>query len=749
MACYNFISFTIITAIKMIPTEIDIPDRPPMIIRTLPDLEEILGELVLDLLRSRMEFPDLILSAPLDGHSRFSPESVRVSQHYAMALLAYGYTPMQVELQEAATWFATPFPTEAQIRIDAAEMNRLEVLLSLQADNTYVLPRLHQLALQQTPNDYFDIQAGDPVFETLWALKVMAQAREAGVLNGIMPDSDLRGRTTRIMQGNHRDKDLALALRLRHDLSGGLTPTQQKRYLGKLLEVAEKGGGMWGISHDTFWIVDNMWRQQLTVGQVADNRETFREMILSTCYVIENLMPLAPDYPQLETPLRQAMELWWSVFHGDNPVDVLRSLFPNAYDYLLILCRTLVSVRAYVGQPLIYLGAAHIYRTMASQQARRVETPENESIKQALKNWIYIELENSPEKLRLGMSDTNVVRIYPRISNPMDPEDDSFRLRIPNADSLVVKYGPIDEIDRERDNYANLPASIRDCFVNIPQPSYVDDKDRRAFVIMADLNRYKTLSDALLKVPQMHEALVNEIGPFLLRVHLGDVRQRHHLREGLVLQLFLLPMQQHIRRIFSYILENKLLENDKQQYALELQGTLLDMIGNLVSRQLKLEDFPLACMHGDLHSRNIMVRRLKHGENPERDNEVDFKLIDLEKFLRNGDAALDAGELLVDLELLRAPRNMAVERDPLVAMTKALENVYAGFAEEREDATFPIRLQLAQARALIRVAKGRTKQGEISLRESRRGPAVRIAFDVLHDAEVALSHLERVKAAVR
>ncbi|MBZ0286249.1 MAG: hypothetical protein K8I30_01440, partial [Anaerolineae bacterium] len=174
----------------------------------------------------------------------------------------------------------------------------------------------------------------------------------------------------------------------------------------------------------------------------------------------------------------------------------------------------------------------------------------------------------------------------------------------------------------------------------------------------------------------------------------------------------------------------------------------LDVIGNLVRHQLELEDFPLACMHGDLHTRNIMVRRLKRSENPERDNEIDFKLIDLEKFRRSGDAALDAGELLVDLELLRAPRNVASDRDPLVSMMKSLDNLYTGFAEEREDSTFPVRMELAQARALIRVAKGRTKQGEISLRESRKGPAIRIAFDVLSDAEAALQHLEKVMAVL-
>ena len=350
-------------------------------------------------------------------------------------------------------------------------------------------------------------------------------------------------------------------------------------------------------------------------------------------------------------------------------------MFPNGYDYLLVVCRTLVSVRAYMGKPLIQWVAAHMHRRLASQQVRHVEPPDTDSIRRALKNWIQVDLDKAPEALRLGMSDSNVVRIRPYITNPMQPEDDSFRLNIPNADSLVVKYGPVDEVNLERENYARLPASIRDCFVNIPQPSYVDETRRRAFVIMADLHRYRTLSEALQKVPQIHESIISELGAFLLRMHQGEGRGRHYVQEGLLLQLYLLPMQQHVRRIFGYMIENKLLESDgKPKFANELQHALLDHIANLVRRQLELEDFPIACMHGDLHSRNIMVRRLKQRDNPERETEIDFKLIDLEKFRRSGDSALDAGELLVDLELLRAARNATTERDPVVALRKSLES---------------------------------------------------------------------------
>jgi hypothetical protein len=709
----------------------------------LPDLEQTVGALVLDLLRARAEYPELVMS-DADARGETNANAVRVTQHYTSALLAYGFAPAQQELQEAADWFASPFPNETRRRMDAVEMNRLEALLSLRPGSEYVLPRLEQLARQRMADDFFDIQGSDPAFDTLWAIKVMSQAREEGVLNGIMEDESLREWAAHMVEVNRREKDLALALRLRHDLKAKLPLAQQKQYVQKLITIAEQSGGFWGLAQDMRSLGETVRRGQLTPDQIAEHREVFREMILSTCYVIENLMPLTSLYRDLEPVLRRAMEQWWSVFGGSEVVQTLRMLFPNPYDYLLIVCRTLVSVRAYVGQPLIHWVGVYIHRKLAWQQSRPVESPDKDSIRKALKNWIRVDLEKDPEPLRLGMSDSNVVRIYPYVANPMQPEDDSFRLNIPNADSLIVKYGPQEEIDLERDNYERLPQSIRECFVNIPQPSYVDSQRRRAFVIMADLHRYRTLSDSLSKVPQIQEAIVQELGSFLLRVHLGDGRTRRYVQEGLLLQLYLLPMQQHVRRVFQYVLENRLLdgEDKHRKQALDLQQQLLDQIGSLVRHQLELDNFPIACMHGDLHSRNIMLRRLKRRQ--EGEPEIDFRLIDLEKFRRAGDAALDAGELLVDLEILRARGNNDPAKDPVALLMKAIEHTYAEFAQEREDQTFAIRKQLGQARSLLRIAKGRTKQGEVALKESRKGPAIRVAYDALDDAESALQYLQQV-----
>jgi hypothetical protein len=234
-------------------------------------------------------------------------------------------------------------------------------------------------------------------------------------------------------------------------------------------------------------------------------------------------------------------------------------------------------------------------------------------------------------------------------------------------------------------------------------------------------------------------------------MHRGDARPPRSATWGLLWQLYLLPMQEHVERIFNYIRDNSLLDKkNKQPQANAIQRSLLDLIGNLVRYQQKLEEFPIAYAHGDLHTRNIMVRQLKRrrdDEFREQDHELDFKLIDLEKVRRDGDAALDAGELLVDLEIMLNSLRGSSDKRPIQALIDSLNANYNEFAQERRDPNFNTRVQLARARAIIRVAKGRTKAGENALRESRRGQAISIAHEILRYAEQAVIYLESVLEA--
>ena len=165
----------------------------------------------------------------------------------------------------------------------------------------------------------------------------------------------------------------------------------------------------------------------------------------------------------------------------------------------------------------------------------------------------------------------------------------------------------------------------------------------------------------------------------------------------------------------------------------------------------KLDRFPLALMHGDLHSRNIMIRVAKQEGVARRDADLTFKLIDFESVSQSGDAAHDAGQLLVDLNLLSVSTRRSLNRQvvqKLEIMQHQVEDAYLDFASTRGDTTFPLRLELARARALIRIAKGQTKRSEAFQKDREFQRVLDELVEVIHLVEAATIHLKHVAAAL-
>ncbi len=725
----------------------------------LPELENTLVNLVLELLRAPATHPQHVLSQPADSRGEATPEAVRFTYYYVTALQAFGYQLKDEELEHALGWFTLPFPRHQSTRIQHVEMNRLEALLSLCPPNAeftrpelmdYIHPRLECLVSQHSaPDDsysgHFIIDGDNPVFDSLWALKVLCMARERRVLRpALMDEAVLKYWLDERLIGNHyNDKDLTLALRLRYQYLSNNFKKSQKNYLDQVVQRGRKNLGVWDLrSNNLTWLVENMHRQELQIGDVLENANAFRDMIVSTCYVIENLMPMTSTYPQIMGAVQQAMELWWGVFYGDDAAEKLRDLFPDRYDYLQVLTRTIIAVCAYAGaysdKPLAERIMPHVYRTLATKGVTEIPgTREQHNILKALQEWVPLDIKGEPVKLTLGLSRANVVRIEPRLRNPLSPE-----LTLQFVDSLIVKYGPLAEIDKERRNYTLLPQAIRDCFVNIPQDSYVDVKEGSAYVIMADLALYTTLFERFSTFHQIRDEVLDELGPFLMKMHHGGEAQAPKDRQGLLWQVYLLPMQEYVGRSFSLLREQPLLERDELTAAFRLQDELNSLLGTLVQQQLTLGEFPTAYMHGDLHSRNIMLRQISPWETNGSGKRLDFKLIDLEKFESAGDAAVDVGQLLIDLEVERRKMNQGLfAHAALGQLMEQLADQYEQFGLERHDEMFPARVQLGKARALLRIAKGRTKVAEARLKETRKAPAIDTAHEIMEFAQQATRHL--------
>ncbi|HVU11891.1 MAG TPA: hypothetical protein VHD90_11460 [Phototrophicaceae bacterium] len=704
----------------------------------LPDLEKTLVTLAVELLRAPHDYPDLVVSKA-DAQGEVSRNAVRVTQHYLSALLAYGFPYSYEAVRQAADWFAAPFPTEDNHRIDTVEMIRLEALLSVRPVHESVPARLQQLIAQRNDDGQFDLQSDNLSFDTLWALKVLNMARRADQLEAIMPLAHLRTLVDDLLRNTLADKDLALALNLRYELFGNLTERQQKRYLQKLLDNWKNG--LWDVPNDMLWIPDSLRRQQLALGEMRAHRDPFRKMLVSTFYVVENLAPLVDLYPEAAPALRTSVELWWNVFY-QNPAQMLHELFPKPYDYVIMLARTLIMLRAAINAPLIECSATHIYQELVTQRDPGAETAQRRNLRRALEKLIAVDFDGEPDSLRLGLSGSNVVRVRPHVESLYD----NTRLNI--ADTLIVKYGPKDSIDAERSSFMKLPDALRSCYVRIPQDTFTDVEEAVSYVVMPDLHDYTTLFENVRTIPQIQKALTRELPQFLIYTHQAGGWNTIPAPTGIIQDMYLLPMQMHVSGIFKYLRESGVLMDDAEKAAVTaLFVRINDLCADLVRRQYELEKFPRAYMHGDLHSRNIMIR-LNARRNPQ-ERELDFKLIDLEKFSAEGDAAMDLGELLVDLELLLRDLHKQNDRQhPLALLARALTDAYGDFARQRRDDLFNLRVPLAQARFSIRVAKGKTRLVDLDLKRSKHSAALATAREILRHCTAAADYLESVVTAV-
>lgn len=715
----------------------------------LPDLEKTLIEMVVELLIIEKEklYPDLIYGSPE------RKPSVRITMHYIMALLAYGFSANDVELVKGAEWFDKPFPKQRQDVIDTIEMNRLTVLLYLRPERETVKARLKQLIRQQA-NNQFDVQPAWGLFDTLWALKVLTLAKQKQVLtDDIITISEIKERLNGIIVNRdlQPDKDKALALRLQYDLFGQLEPAHLD-VLNRILALTENSGGMWGMREFMWQLADMPWYQQLLEGRplvyddIADYAARFRKIIVSTCMVIEYLSPLMADYPFIRAPLKRAVTLWWQQFSGPNAIPTLRGMFSKEhdYDYLLVLCRTLRALREYIGQPLRTLDTVHMLRELTHLKTNATESLEIRNIKQALRSWLHFDLAEPPEKLRLGYSESNVVRIVPHIWSPMANFDTKPTSLIDH--SLIIKYGPTEEINKERESYENLPAATRDYFVRIPEASYTDSEHGISYVIMQDLRDYKTLYEVVDIIGEHGLEITDQLGTFLRRMHEGGTSQLRPVSKSLFRELYLGRMLENIDRVFNFVLENA--SPNQRENMRNVQYHMFELIGEIFQHQRHFETFPQAYMHGDLHMRNIMVAGTESRHSVNHRGTL-FKLIDLEFMRADGDAAFDAGEIIIDLELVsRETRALGIQKE-LMRMSDSLERMYRQFSESRSDDTFNTRLELAKARALLRIGKGKTKRGQKLSENKNTALLGQLCEELVTVATEACNYLQTVVNAIR
>lgn len=705
----------------------------------LDNLYPTMTDLAAYLMIAHEKHPRYILSTLEKQPNGATEEQVRITYEYVQALLACGIPLDSDHVRHAVSWFGTRFSNT----LNRVELLRLEALLYLDPAHPGVQPRLQSLIQHQLDNGLFEVE-GSVVADTLAALRVFMLARQRQVLQGRPVDTEIEQIIDRIRDMLSESKDRALLLRYKHQLTGKLDSSLLKQLLDQAREH-----GIWGIrrkhvSPGMKNIIEAMRKRQLFSAAVGDQSGALSEIILDNCAVIEHLSQIASDLKSAREVLESAMTMWWNQLQGDQSPVRLRALLPDETTYLHLLCWTVLAVHAYTGEPLGQHLLVHALGAAAGR-FKEVEWAEKADIETALRQWIGVDLPDHPDKLKLGLSDSNVVRIAPRLFHPLTARE----MNAP-GETLIVKYGPIEEVDEERAKYNALSETMQRFFVEIPNRTYIND-NRQAFVIMEDLVGYFTLYEVfkdLLLQDDSH--LARQLSDFLTEMHSGGdsggIGTSVHFHD-----LYIRPMLEHVDFIFARVLDlqrSGLMPQDATFQNHEvIYDNLSELLATILQRQRVIERFPTAFMHGDLHSRNIMIRWDQTARRPT--DRFEFKLIDLSRLRPDGDVAHDAGQILVDLETLPLRDDFTDHTGALSErlddLLKKMERNYTRYAFDRiGDDTFSIRLDLARARARIRIAKSRARQGGKHLSLQAHNDAVELIRESLQFAEWAAYDLEAV-----
>ncbi|HEX2906528.1 MAG TPA: phosphotransferase [Phototrophicaceae bacterium] len=713
----------------------------------LPEFKRMLVSVAMNLLHASERYSGLILTeADVEGNVPL--EALRASWYYVKGLLAYGFEldddVLDGILGRAAKWFATPFPTPQHQTVDEAELYRLEVALLLRQDEA-AQGRLSQLA-EQCSADRLQLVIPEQPAASSWALALMCAAYKQGFLPSSLTADDLKIMVDHAVMAAASDDELALAFRLRYDLFGRLTSDQN----ALLRRQFSRAGSLWRFGTDMDWLLERMRQHELSAQDIQENYALFWAALQRTSLVVIHLTKLLYEgYTELHAPLLQALEMWLGAFFIErpDPISELQMIFAGNpdEDYLTALALTLIALQAFLEDKLTYYTAAYVQDQLLDYRSEGMRSSEKENIKQTLRAGMPIEWAREPKKLNLGLSGATVLRVNPLIRNPLDANQTIF------SSSVIVKYGSSDDIKRERDNYKQLPDFLCPYFVSVPQETY-QDAAKRAYIIMPDLTEYQTLYEAICeyRYPELLQnpaLLARSLSKFLVAMHRAGSSKALPAGNGTLYDLYLLPMHQNIAKIFNLVWDwrrNRVAYDEKEQQRTNLlQAELVKKLADLATHQTKLEKFSRAYMHGDLHTRNIMIdpRRVALADG----DDFNFKLIDLEKVRSDGDIALDIAQLRVDVEVTINERRRIP--DDMVILDEVIRQVlqdYQTFAQERADETFDLRLQLGIAYSYLRIAKGKTRQIEQHLKNGRRPLADTLVADMLSHCERAGEYMEAV-----
>ncbi|RMF26679.1 MAG: hypothetical protein D6759_19165 [Chloroflexi bacterium] len=328
------------------------------------------------------------------------------------------------------------------------------------------------------------------------------------------------------------------------------------------------------------------------------------------------------------------------------------------------------------------------------------------------------------EQLAGGRRGTQLYRVsfHLHFSPPGGPESQSFPFH-PAPDSLVIKQADREGLRRAIQRYRDLPEAARPFFARHEESSFWPSApgEERGYLLMEDLTRMRTLYSLLQELEYQGDPELQErhLRPICRQVcHALTTLHRHTRFQEFfgsqIARLYVAPIETALNRLVRRFPALK-----PWLRGFYLGARRYPAIGHYLNKlrayQAGLEVQTLMMVHGDAHSRNIMLT-------PDGQQ---IRLIDLDSLESHGDYVQDFGLLLEDVCIYRFLREQEVSLQPLEAEDEALGRGFlyeplgselslrfqrltlehlAAFAREMGDETWKARLWLASATALLKLA---------------------------------------------
>lgn len=679
-------------------------------------------------------------------------EAYRLTNHFVVALKVCGYISGE-RLEKVSHWVLEQ-PLDLDAALDHSFLNRLELLVRLYPDPEML--HMHhlsvdtfQLLLQRLPADRlfcdeFEITGLEPNFSNLWAASILVEAYRQRILVEDAGYCHIRKEIDQFIRRewkNLRPKDQAWALRLRYLMHNRQLQKSQRQLLVEFLNAGEATQGWWNLKSPLLMQLPDLIRDGLTHTIIGQAEHDWRDALLSTCYTIENLAPLKEKYTEISEPLNKAFDALCGVMR--NAPQTLYSSFSREIDRIMILSRVLVAAQAFAEgefHPYLFssLFSSAIDNVSEDQEYVPPDLIDREGVLNALRNWFEVSYDDDFAALTRGFSGARVVRIKPHISIPVANEPPR-KINLPDFDSVVVKYGPVDEIQEEIKNYEHLHPLKRNMFARL-RVTHTDKDKQLSFIVIQDLMYSQSLEEYLPHAGEYFDRLCSDMLLYLDAFHRpnGQVKLRPN---EISRTLYLEPAWRYTNTIFNLFrvpaIKKRLRENNwPVEKSMKLERDLRSVLVKLYSYEVILNYFPPTYMHGDMHSRNIMVKSPNAGG-----YDFAFHFIDLEKFMAEGDYACDVGELSANLDIFAESEREVRTVERTRRLEQLLQKKYEEFAHDLNDGFYPIRFSLAKARTFLRIAHGKSKQGTLRWEEGRILEALDSVYAALQLADRALEHL--------